>query len=174
MNVKLMTLVLVLSGTYAMAAETKIYAEDGQYLGKTGASQYDPESTSNPSGPYGSKYSPTSVNNPYGQYGSGVSAPAPAARPTYQSPGAALGTGLTDGMAIGARAAEQRQAASDFEERKADLMLRGLQAQQELQAGVDAKAADPVEPAIATDTTTENTGDIFRALEEIRRKEAVK
>jgi len=48
----------------------KIYASDGQYLGRLSANQYDPESTANPYGRYGSQYSPTSINNPYSAYGS--------------------------------------------------------------------------------------------------------
>ena len=42
----------------------------GKYLGNLSANRYDPNSTSNPYGKYGSRYSPDSVNNPYGQYGS--------------------------------------------------------------------------------------------------------
>ena len=42
----------------------------GKYLGNLSANQYDPNSTSNPYGQYGSQYSPNSINNPYGQYGS--------------------------------------------------------------------------------------------------------
>jgi hypothetical protein len=41
-----------------------------QYLGKLSSNPYDPDSTSNPYGRYGSRYAPDSVNNPYGQYGS--------------------------------------------------------------------------------------------------------
>lgn len=43
---------------------------DSQYLGRLSANPYDPNSTSNPYGQYGSPYSPTSVNNPYSPYGS--------------------------------------------------------------------------------------------------------
>ncbi len=69
-------LVLVLSATAARADESKIYTQDGKYLGKIGASQYDAESVTNPVGRYGSKLSPDSINNPFGQYGSGVTTPA--------------------------------------------------------------------------------------------------
>src|SRR5688572_7474890 len=42
----------------------------GKYLGNLSSNPYDPNSTSNPYGKYGSEYSPDSVNNPYGKYGS--------------------------------------------------------------------------------------------------------
>ena len=48
----------------------RIVAEDGTYLGRLNANQFDPESVANPFGQYGSPYSPTSVNNPYSAYGS--------------------------------------------------------------------------------------------------------
>jgi hypothetical protein len=48
----------------------RIVAPDGTYLGNLSANPYDPNSTANPYGQYGSPYSPTSINNPYGQYGS--------------------------------------------------------------------------------------------------------
>ena len=41
-----------------------------QYLGNLSSNRYDPNSTSNPYGQYGSPYSPNSINNPYGRYGS--------------------------------------------------------------------------------------------------------
>jgi hypothetical protein len=41
-----------------------------KFLGTLSANPYDPKSTSNPYGPYGSKYSPHSINNQYGKYGS--------------------------------------------------------------------------------------------------------
>ncbi len=44
--------------------------EDGTYLGRLNSNRYDPESTSNPYGVYGSRYSSKSINNPYGRYGS--------------------------------------------------------------------------------------------------------
>jgi hypothetical protein len=44
--------------------------QTGKYLGNLSANPYDPNSTSNPYGQYGSKYSPDSINNPYGRYGS--------------------------------------------------------------------------------------------------------
>lgn len=44
--------------------------QTGKYLGNLSANPYDPDSTSNPYGRYGSRYSQDSINNPYGQYGS--------------------------------------------------------------------------------------------------------
>ena len=44
----------------------KIVGEDGTYHGRLSTNPYDPDSTSNPYGQYGSKYSPDSLNNPYG------------------------------------------------------------------------------------------------------------
>src|SRR5262245_51450126 len=40
------------------------------YIGQYGGNLYDPNSTSNPYGTYGSQFGPNSVNNPYGTYGS--------------------------------------------------------------------------------------------------------
>jgi hypothetical protein len=48
----------------------KIFAQDGQYLGKLSSNPFDSQSISNPFGQYGSPFSPTSVNNPFGIYGS--------------------------------------------------------------------------------------------------------
>lgn len=49
-----------------------------KYLGKLSENKYDPDSTSNPYGRYGSEQSPDSVNNPYGRYGSEYSNDSPA------------------------------------------------------------------------------------------------
>ena len=51
--------------------------QTGKYLGNLSSNPYDPNSTSNPYGQYGSKYSPDSINNPYGQYGSKYSNDSP-------------------------------------------------------------------------------------------------
>ena len=51
-----------------------LVAGDGTYLGVVSANEYDPESTSNPFGLYGSAFSATSINNPYSLYGSEFSA----------------------------------------------------------------------------------------------------
>ena len=40
-----------------------VHAED---LGELSANPYDPDSTRNPCGRYGSPFSPDSINNPYG------------------------------------------------------------------------------------------------------------
>jgi hypothetical protein len=63
----------------------KIYAQDGTYLGRLNANQYDPESVANPYGQYGSKYSPTSINNRYSTYGSPYS-PLSATNPYSTTP----------------------------------------------------------------------------------------
>ena len=51
--------------------------QTGKHLGNLSSNPYDPNSTSNPYGKYGSKYSPDSINNPYGQYGSKYSNDSP-------------------------------------------------------------------------------------------------
>ena len=54
-----------------------IDSQTGKYLGNLSTNQYDPNSTSNPYGRYGSKFSPDSINNPFGQYGSEFSNDSP-------------------------------------------------------------------------------------------------
>jgi hypothetical protein len=54
----------------AQANPPQIYGQQVQYLGNLSSNQYDPNSTSNQYGRYGSEYSPDSINNPYGMYGS--------------------------------------------------------------------------------------------------------
>jgi hypothetical protein len=49
----------------------------GKYLGNLSVNPYDPNSTSNPYGKYGSEYSADSINNPYGKYGSEYSNDSP-------------------------------------------------------------------------------------------------
>lgn len=44
--------------------------QTGKYLGNLSANPYDPNSTSNPYGRYGSEYSQDSINNPYSRHGS--------------------------------------------------------------------------------------------------------
>ena len=67
-----LTVALVISIMFNVAPSqaASLYAPDGTYLGELSANQFDPNSTSNPYGKYGSEYSPTSINNPYGKYGS--------------------------------------------------------------------------------------------------------
>ena len=52
-------------------------SQTGKYLGNLSANPYDPNSTSNPYGKYGSEYSADSINNPYGKYGSQYSNDSP-------------------------------------------------------------------------------------------------
>ena len=60
----------MLSASAAYAQAPMVVSPDGKYLGNLSANRFDPDSTSNPFGQYGSRFSPDSVNNPYGQYGS--------------------------------------------------------------------------------------------------------
>ena len=66
---------------YSAAANTAppilVDKQTGKYLGNLSSNPYDPNSTSNPYGQYGSKYSPDSINNPHGQYGSKYSNDSP-------------------------------------------------------------------------------------------------
>jgi hypothetical protein len=43
----------------------RLYDREGNYRGKLSANPYDPDSTSNPYGRYGSPFSPDSIKNPY-------------------------------------------------------------------------------------------------------------
>jgi hypothetical protein len=61
------------SSSCAVLEGTLIFADDGQFLGKISANQYDNTSIANPYGPYGSAYSSTSIFNQYGQYGGAYS-----------------------------------------------------------------------------------------------------
>ena len=47
----------------------RIYAPNGTYLGNLNNNQFDPNSVSNPFGPYGNPFSPNSINNQFGPYG---------------------------------------------------------------------------------------------------------
>ena len=47
-------------------AQARANHEQGNYRGKLSANPYDPDSTSNPYGRYGSPFSPDSIKNPYG------------------------------------------------------------------------------------------------------------
>ncbi len=73
---KLLITLLFLSGS-VLADPPKLISGDGKYLGNLSANPYDPNSTSNPYGEYGSEYAPDSINNPYGQYGSKYSNDSP-------------------------------------------------------------------------------------------------
>ena len=74
-----LTVALIISLViHVMPADAaSLYAPDGTYLGELSANQFDPNSTSNPYGKYGSQFSPTSINNPNGQYGSQFSPQSP-------------------------------------------------------------------------------------------------
>lgn len=61
---------IALAAFPAAAQSPQIYAPDGTYLGNLNTNQFDPNSVSNPFGPYGSRFAPNSINNPFGQYGS--------------------------------------------------------------------------------------------------------
>ncbi len=64
-------IILALTGSMARAETPQLRdRQTGKYLGNLSANPYDPNSTGNPHGQYGSRYSPDSINNPYGQYGS--------------------------------------------------------------------------------------------------------
>jgi hypothetical protein len=52
------------------AQSPQLYGSDGRYLGNLSANPYDPNSTSNRFGTYGSPFSPDSINNQFGMYGS--------------------------------------------------------------------------------------------------------
>jgi hypothetical protein len=44
----------------------RLYDQQENYRSKLSANPYDPDSTSNPYGRYGSPFSPDSINNPFG------------------------------------------------------------------------------------------------------------
>ena len=67
-----LSLTVIFFGSALLFAQTdqeKKPLRSGEYLGKLSANPYDPESTSNPFGLYGSPYSPKSVKNPYNRHG---------------------------------------------------------------------------------------------------------
>ena len=67
---KLLIISILLSSVAYADPPRLIDQKTGKYLGNLSSNQYDPNSTSNPHGNFGSKYSPDSINNPYGKYGS--------------------------------------------------------------------------------------------------------
>ena len=67
---KLLIISILLSNMAYADPPRLIDQKTGKYLGNLSSNQYDPNSTSNPHGNFGSKYSPDSINNPYGKYGS--------------------------------------------------------------------------------------------------------
>ena len=55
------------SATNSLAMDPpRLYDQEWNYRGKLSTNAYDPDSTSNPYGRYGSPYSPDSINNPFG------------------------------------------------------------------------------------------------------------
>ncbi len=76
MKIIIIFLFLVLSAI-TIEAQPLLFGTDGTYLGRLSANPYDPDSTSNPYGQYGSPYSSDSINNPYGTYGSPYSLQSP-------------------------------------------------------------------------------------------------
>lgn len=114
MKTWMLAVVVMLSGGMASGAEVRLYAEDGTYLGKAGASRFDPESIDNPFGEYGSKFSPNSIRNPYGKYGRTdiviIQRPA-------ESSGAAFNRGFQQGYDSTARLAQQRREYAEENER---------------------------------------------------------
>jgi HD superfamily phosphohydrolase len=98
----------------ASGAEVRLYAEDGTYLGKAGASRFDPESIDNPFGEYGSKFSATSINNRFSPYWRGNVGIIP--RPA-ESSGAAFNRGFQQGYDSTARLAQQRREYAEENER---------------------------------------------------------
>lgn len=64
---------IVLSVVVTLLAGLSSFAQQ-RTLGTLSVNRYDPNSTANPYGTYGSRYSPRSINNPYGVYGSPYSA----------------------------------------------------------------------------------------------------
>jgi cell division protein FtsI/penicillin-binding protein 2 len=65
----LIMMVALISAPVFAAPPILVDPSTGKYLGTLSANPYDPNSTSNPYGRYGSKYSPDSINNRYGEYG---------------------------------------------------------------------------------------------------------
>jgi hypothetical protein len=72
-----LTLALALASTAALAQSPQLYSQDGKYLGNLSNNKFDPNSTSNQFGRYGSQFSPDSINNQFGRYGSQFSNESP-------------------------------------------------------------------------------------------------
>lgn len=66
----LLSVILLISTSVFAAPPILVDRATGKYLGTLSSNQYDPDSTSNPYGQYGSKHSADSINNPYGEHGS--------------------------------------------------------------------------------------------------------
>ena len=77
MNKILLSVILIISTSVFAAPPILVDRATGKYLGTLSSNQYDPDSTSNPYGQYGSKHSADSINNPYGEHGSPYSDKSP-------------------------------------------------------------------------------------------------
>lgn len=67
-----------MAASFTASAAPRLYdQETGKYLGTLSSNKFDPDSTSNEYGQYGSSYSPDSINNEYGEYGSPYSDKSP-------------------------------------------------------------------------------------------------
>tara|TARA_R110002020_G_scaffold258321_3_gene472051 strand:+ start:307 stop:588 length:282 start_codon:yes stop_codon:yes gene_type:complete len=74
---KLLIISILLSSVAYADSPRLTDQKTGKYLGNLSANPYDPNSTSNSYGQYGSKHSPDSINNEYGTYGSEYSDSSP-------------------------------------------------------------------------------------------------
>lgn len=70
MKTALAAIILLTSVSVSAQPPHLVDRQTGKYLGNLSANKYDPNSTSNPFGRYGSQYSPDSINNSHGRYGS--------------------------------------------------------------------------------------------------------
>jgi len=75
MKKSLITALVLVGAIFVLSSESEarspyLVSPDGTYLGNLSSNKFDPNSTSNPFGQYGSKFSSKSINNPFGAYGS--------------------------------------------------------------------------------------------------------
>ena len=75
MKKSLITALVLVGAIFVLSSESEarspyLVSPDGTYLGNLSANKFDPNSTSNPFGVYGSKFSSKSINNKFGTYGS--------------------------------------------------------------------------------------------------------
>ena len=75
MKKSLITALVLVGAIFVLSSESEarspyLVSPDGTYLGNLSSNKFDPNSTSNPFGQYGSKFSSKSINNPFGVYGS--------------------------------------------------------------------------------------------------------
>jgi len=74
---KTILIIALLLTSLSVSAVDLVDPQTGKYLGTLSSNKFDPNSTSNEFGRYGSKFSPDSINNPNGQYGSRFSPDSP-------------------------------------------------------------------------------------------------